>query len=314
MCEHDPELKDMLESAEINIAPGQERLAAVRERTLALTQQSHKKIRLRRVTWIAALIVLGVSTVGLAATETGRELIRHLFIPVSESHQTKWISPDGDAWTRTRNDEPFSPEEKQQVADEFSEIHQIKEAGGGRLTGLMDNPSPFGGSMVVYMIEYTLSSGEITRVGSGPPSGKQAENMRINEIMKLRDSGAGEILSERPSPSGMGLYVIRFTLSDGETIDLTTTYPPSTREERDKIFAEMWQLKQQRRFNVLNPWHTSDAPEEGVWGILQYTLSDGRIVGTVERLPDELISEDGQFVVLPGSDERIVIGSRNDSP
>ena len=314
MCEHDSELRKMLESAEINIAPGRERLAAVRERTLALTQQPQTNTRLRRGTWIAALVVLGISTVGLAATETGRALIRRLFVPVEESHKTEWVAPDGELWSRSRGGEAFTPEEEKQVADEFSEIYQIQQEGGGRLIGLMENASPFGGTMTIYMIEYTLSNGEINRVGSGGPTGKQAENMRLDEITKLRDSGAGEIVSEEPSSTGMGRYVIRFTLSDGETIDLTTAYPPSTREERTRIFAEMWQLKQQRRFNVLNPWHTPEAPEEGVWGILQYTLSDGRTVGTVEHLPAELISEDGQFVVLPGSDERIAIGSGNNGP
>jgi len=58
----------------------------------------------------------------------------------------------------------------------------------------------------------------------------------------------------------------------------------------------------------------SEAPEQGVWGILRYTLADGRAVGTFEQLPADVISADGMYVVLPGSDKPIEIQTRGGGP
>jgi glycerol-3-phosphate dehydrogenase len=151
---------------------------------------------------------------------------------------------------------------------------------------------------------YTLANGQTTRVGSGDLSAPQRANMRIDEILRLRDAGAGEIVSQAESPLGLGRYTIRFTLSDGETVDLHTQYPPSTRRQREAIFAETRDLKTKGRFTVHKP---QVVPGSGVWGILQYTLADGRAVSHYEQVPTDLITSDGRHIVTPGTGELVEI-------
>jgi len=287
-------------------------VARVRQHALdaALGAQAASRVRWVRTASVAAVAMLGGLGVGLAATQTGRDWIRSLFVPVEETHVAEWTSPDGGTWTRERHGVgPFSAEEKQALADTYAEVYRIKQAGGGRLVGLIENPSPFGGAMTTYLIEYTLSNGGALRIGSGRPQGKQAKNMRIDEIERLRDAGAGQIIRQEPSEMGMGNYLIRFTLSDGQTVDLHALYPPSTREERERMFAEMRDLRVQRHFEVLRAWRAVEEPKWGVFGILRYTLSDGRVVGTTELIPPDLVSDDGRFVVLPETGERTIISA-----
>jgi hypothetical protein len=252
---------------------------------------------------VAALVGIGVAGIGLATTETGRSILHWIMTPIQEQQATEWEAPDGTLWLHSTSGrtEPYSPEEEEAAAKDFVEYHAIQQAGGGRLVGLIEAPGFVDDetSHTIYRIVYTLTNGETHRVGSGRPTGRQAENMRIDEIMELRDAGLGEIVEEGAFPIGLGRYTIRFTLSDGETIDLQTMFPPSTREEREHIFAEMGRLKAQLHFTVLDPYVYPENPERGVWGLLRYTLADGRTVGATERVPSEAISEDGTHVVLP---------------
>ena len=277
MCPNDSRWQKMLDAAEMDVAPSQDHLEAVRGQLGGLAVRATKRRRIRSHARLGVLTALCVSGVGLAATESGRALVRSLFVPIGESHVTQWTAPDGTVWSQMRNSQPYTPEEAQEVIKLHEEIDAIKQAGGGRLVGLLENAGMFGGGMTVYQIEYTLSTGETQRVGSGQPTEKQAENMALDEIRELRDAGAGEIIDEQPSELGMGRYVIRFTLSDGRIVDLTTVYPPSTRDQCRRMFAEMWQLKTAGQFEVLDPYRVPEVPEQGVWGILRYTLADGRV-------------------------------------
>jgi hypothetical protein len=317
MYENDSELRDLLDATEMDAQPDPARVQAVRDRMMNIASRTGRRSHGRRNVLVAALVVLGVSGIGLAATETGRDFIRWIFTPVEEIQTTKWVSPDGSVWShsRTGRSEPFSPEETEAITRTFAENYEIQEAGGGRLIGLMEGPGFDGAiSHTTYSIEYTQSDGQKNQVGSGRPTGKQAENMRIDEIMRLRDAGTGEIIEERPSRIGLGRYTIRFTLSDGEMIDLETFHPPSTREQREQIFAEMHELKTQLRFTVENPHVYPGDPTGGVWGLLRYTLCDGRTVGAVERVPPEAISEDGLYVVLPDWESPIAIEGASATP
>ena len=316
MCDNDPEMRHLVESAAMSTKPDPKRTEIVRRKTLAIAGRAANAPRRRHTGLIAALVVLGVSGIGLAASETGRNFIRWIFTPVEELHSTEWVSPDGDVWsqTTTGRSEPYSPQEQEEVARKFAENYQSKQAGEGRLVGLIESPGWTGVSETTYRIEYTQSNGEKSTVGSGRPAGKQAENMRIDEIMRLRDAGAGEIVDQGPFPIGLGKYTIRFTLSDGQTVDLETFYPPGTRDEREQIFAEMRELKAALRFAVRSAYVYLANPETGVWGTLQYTLADGRVVGAAEQLPPEVISEDGTQVVIPGAEEPIAIQGASAEP
>lgn len=307
MC--DAELQDMLSSSEMPTQPDPGDVQAVREKMMTIAATSCRGVHRARNVLLTTLVVIGVSGIGLAATERGRKLIRSVFMPVEEAKVVEWVSPDGDTWTHleTGREQPLTPEEKQEVSDQFAENYAGKQAGEGQLVGLLEGPGWAGISHTVYSIEYTRSDGTTNLVGSGRPTGAQAENMRLDEIMELRDSGAGEIIDYQPSPLGMGKYMIRFTLSDGETVDLQTYFPPSTRHEREAIFAEMRSLKADLRFSAQRPFRNPANPLAGVWGILQYQLADGRTVGAVEQIPPAMISEDGTQVIVPGQDEPVTI-------
>ena len=311
MYENDNELGNLLDSTELESAPDPARMQAVRQRALHLADRSAARGPRVRTSLVAVLVLIGITGVGLATTETGRRILRWVTTPIQEEAFTTWEAPDGTTWSRTQTgrSEPYSDEEKEQVADEFAECNAIQEAGGGRLAGLIEGPGFLPGmpSHTVYMIEYELSNGQTNTVGSGQPSALQAENMRLDEILELRNAGEGEIISEQPAPIGMGRYTIRFTLSDGETVDLQTVFPPSTKEEREAIFAEMQELKQQLRFKVIDPYVDPENHLVGVWGLLQYTLADGRTVGSASQVPPEAISEDGTQVILPELKEPIAI-------
>jgi hypothetical protein len=191
------------------------------------------------------------------------------------------------------------------IGDQPQERDALREAGGGKLVGLLERPGWDGQlSTTTYRVTYTLTGGETTTVGQGALSPAQRAAMRIDEIQQLRDAGAGEIVSEGEALLGLGAFTIRFTLADGETVDLRTTYPPGTRQEREAIFAETRQLKALRRFSVETP---QVLPAAGVGAVLVYTLSDGRTVRHFEQVPTELISSDGTRIVLPHTGESVEI-------
>jgi GAF domain-containing protein len=111
----------------------------------------------------------------------------------------------------------------------------------------------------------------------------------------------------RDGPFGLGFYTIRFTLSDGATVDVGAYYPPSTLAEREAIFRELRKLKSQLCFEVIRAWADASNAAGQVWGRLRYTLADGRAVGTTERIPPEVVSEDGRCVILPGAEEAVEV-------
>ncbi len=307
MRDQDSDLRNMLEPARMTGGPASDKLDAVRQRMLEITgSPAGHRVRTRGA-WVAVCAVVALTTVGLAGTQAGRDWIRSLFTPVEDSHVTTWEAPDGTVWSQSRYSEAYRPEEEEAVAREFGEIFEIQQAGGGRLLGLLEVPGMFGEPIhTIYNVEYTLSNGQQTSVG-GSLSPKQRENMCVDEIMGLRDAGAGDIVAQCEFPIGLGSYTLRFTLSDGETVDLQTYYPPSTRAERETIFGETRALKARLEFTVLNASLLVENPDYGVWGVLQYTLADGRTVGITEGIPNEVISPDGTLVVVPETGERVII-------
>lgn len=173
------------------------------------------------------------------------------------------------------------------------------------MVGLLEGPGWTGElSATTFQVKYTLANGETITVGEGNLSTAQRANMWIDEIQRLRSAGAGEVLSQTESPLGLGCFTIRFALPNGETVDLQTVYPPSTRQEREAIFAEIRELKSQRRFSVKEARVVSGS---GVWGRLVYSLSDGRTVVHYEPVPTDLISSDGRRIAIPGTGEFIDI-------
>jgi len=60
-------------------------------------------------------------------------------------------------------------------------------------------------------------------------------------------------------------------------------------------------LKQQQRFAIEEPV----AARMGVWGVLRYTLSDGRTVGLMQQVPSHLVADDGSHVTSPETGELI---------
>jgi hypothetical protein len=310
MCEKDREFRHLMESVAMNTTPDPEHTEAVRRQTLSVARRAGNRPGYRRIGLIAAVVVLGVCGIGLAATETGRNLIRSIFTPIGKVEATQWEAPDGTVYTESRNtSEPYTGDEERAATNKFQEIHALQDAGQGKLVGLAERSGDTG-----FFVQYELGDGTTTELCQGRPTGKQAENMRIDEIMELRDAGAGEVVSEQPFVIGLGRYTIRFTLSDGQAVDLTANYPPGKREEREALFAETEELKSQLRFTVLNPHVDPQQPEAGVWGLLRYELADGRTVGLVQRVPDEAISEDGRFVVLPDLAEPVAITGASNTP
>lgn len=304
MCHDDADLRAVLESGELDGQVDPVRIDAVRDRMMIIASSHPGRRRRYRQAWVTVSVLFGLCGIGLAATETGRAFVRSIFTPVDTHHAVEWDAPDGGTWIQSRDAGPFSPEEEKQTAEEFNEIFEIQQAGGGRLVGLMEGPDyGWGGSEPGYRVAYTLSNGEVETVGGGELTEKQMVNMRVDEIMELREGGAGEVIEHRDLPIGMGLYTIRFTLSDGQSVDLTAWYPPGTQAEREAIFTETRELKIQLHFTVDKAFGYEKYPEQGTWGLLRYTLADGRTVGIIERIPDELVSEDGTQVEMPDVSE-----------
>lgn len=297
MYQEDAHFEDMLKNAEMKIDPSPEHVQAVRERMNAVARNKAHVGGRHRSAWVVCLALCGICGVGLAGTETGRDLIRWIFTPVQPRHEITVTTPDGNTWTRSGGIGPYSPQEREEAAREFGEVAELKEAGLGELTGLIEGPEH-----TVYMINYTLEDGTTTSVGSGELTDRQAVNMRIDEIQQLRDAGAGEVIIRSRASIGLGLYTIRFTLSD-RTVDLQMCYPPGTHQEREAIFLETRRLKSELRFSAEDVMVSKEDPEQGVWGTLRYTLADGRTVGIVEQVPAEAITADGAFVAVPDTGE-----------
>jgi hypothetical protein len=81
---------------------------------------------------------------------------------------------------------------------------------------------------------------------------------------------------------------------------LKANYPPGTRAERGAIFVETRQLKAAHRFSVEG---ASSNPDGSVWGVLRYTLADGRQVGIAEQVPPDMVTPDGKSVITTETDQ-----------
>jgi hypothetical protein len=298
MYESDAKLKALIESGGMEIEPDPVRMEAVRERMLRISRTPAARIVRPRTIAAMFLALVTICIVGVAATETGRKIIRWIYTPLGQATvRTFSIAPDANAvWgvARVATDGVsaggISDQEAEEMKRRFTEAHQIAQAGGGRLTGLLEVPGH-----TTYVIEYRLSDGTYESVGSSRPTGLQAANMRIDEIEQLRDAGHGQLLLTEDFPIGLGRFKIRFTLSNGEVVDLVTNYPPGTRQEREAIFAETRSLKQARQFSVLD---ASRDPRGRTFGILRYRLADGRVVGVSEDVPQEVVSSNGKMTVV----------------
>jgi len=340
MSGEDADFRCMLESASIRLEPDPDRVRAAHDRMMRIAQGPRRR-RGRRTVVVAGLIVVGVSAVGLGGTQAGRKLLRSVFTPVKRMYVVGWHGPIESSVT-TRPGRPAAPEDAKPipaqspdanstgqyvgtvfgavfaVGDEppstgaadstmqgMHETDQIARAGGGRLIGLTESPGMFG-----YVVEYPLSNGQVHSVGSNFLYPKQRVNMRSDEIVQLRNAGAGLIISQEKLRIGLGKFVIRFSLSDGKTVDLQTQYPPITAKALEAIFAETRALKTSHRFTVVEAYagpRAPDAASHEVHGILRYHLADGRTVGIMEGVPPVLISSDGKWVVMRESQERVEI-------
>ena len=306
MHEDDKELGQMLESVALSADAPPDRMEAVHEEVMRIAAIGGRRHGAYRNTTIAAVVVVGVTAIGLAGTQTGRDLVWSLLTRIEPAHTISGEHRDGSAWSVTRSGPgtgPFSSQEAEEANTKMDEIATLKQAGEGRLVGILEVPGVPGQPgaekiLTVYQIEYTFSSGETTTVGDNGPSVPQRARMRLDEITKLRDAGAGEIRSREDFPMGLGKYVIRFTLPGGEQVDVETVFPPATRAEREAIFAEIAELKAARLFAVLD---ADRAPGQPVSGMLRYTLADGRVVGVAETIPADVISADGEHVISPMS-------------
>ena len=301
MRHQDNELQSILEPARMSTETNVDHMQAVRQRMLHQARASLAHPHRAAVRWtVGLLVVVAASAAGLAATQTGRDFIRRILTPVKTSYslngevdsefgdQSMW---GGGGWA-----EPITPEVARETRAGWAQMSALAKEGGGRLTGLLESPVLDGtGYLITHMIEYVLSDGSIKTAGAGGLTDLQTTNMRIDEILELRDSGAGAIIDERSSDIGLGRYLIRFTLADGSTIDLQTNYPPGTRAEREAIFAEARELRRKRDLTVLDP--TVDVETGRAWGIVRFTLADGRAVGLVGDVPSDMLTADSTHVV-----------------
>ncbi|MHC4218249.1 MAG: hypothetical protein ACYSU7_07295 [Planctomycetota bacterium] len=301
MHSNDTELRDALQAAEMNVSPDPEHVGAVQTRMATLARSGIGDRHRVRNAWIVGLLLCGIGGAALGATATGRGLLRWIFTPVLPRHEVTVTTPDGSTWSRAGSTRPYGPESRQVVADQFTEIAALAQAGRGALVGLRELPDS-----TIYSIRYSLKDGSSAIVATGVPTELQALNLGIDEIQRSRDAGAGRVIAQSPSPHGLGAYLIRFALP-GRTVDLETWYPPGPRADRDAIFAETRKLKADLLFTVEEAEISVDHPGEGVRGRLRYTLADGRTVGIVEQVPDELITPDGAYVIGPGVDETVAI-------
>lgn len=306
MQEHDSDIRAALRSAEINIAPDGAKMDSARERMFQ-TLRGATRPKARRVRRIAAVLIIGCCGIVFAGTETGRALIRRL-IPIAKTDSVRWQAPDGTVHSLSRvSGEAFSEPERKVIVDQMKEREALRQAGEGRLMGLIERRGEDGcGVTTLYDVAYAYSDNTMSNVCQDTLTDAQAERMKIAEILRLRDEGAGQIVSHRKYPLGLGRYRIAYQLSDGQELTLTTYFPPAPRAEREAIMAETLRLKEEGCFHVANPRAVA-GDEELVYAKMRYELADGRIVWLTEQIPPQYISEDGQYVVLPESEENIPI-------
>jgi hypothetical protein len=306
MHEDDSDIRAALRSAEINIAPNGARMASARERMFQ-TPGGTSRTTMRRVGQIAAVLIIGCCGIVFAGTETGRALIRRL-IPIAKTDSVRWQAPNGTVHSLSRvSGEAFSEAERTVIVDHMKEREALRQAGEGTLMGLIERRAENGcGVATLYDVAYAYSDNTMSNVCQDTLSDAQAERMRIAEILWLRDEGAGQIVSHREYPLGLGRYSIAYELSDGQTVTLTTYFPPAPRKEREAIMAETLRLRNEGLFHVANPRAVA-GDEVLIYAKIRYELADGRIVWLTEQVPPQYISEDGQYVVLPNSEENIPI-------
>jgi hypothetical protein len=283
MYGNDNELREALRAAEMSVAPDPAQVSAVRARLAVAARRGIAHRRRVRAGWAVGLVLCGACGAALGATETGRSLVRWILTPVLSRHEVTVTTSDEDA------------------AALFEEIAALSQAGQGELVALYEVPDG-----TVYSIRYALADGSSTTVATRDPTGIQALMMRLDEIQRLRDAGAGDLIAAGPGPLGLGAYTIRFTLAD-RTVDVQTWYPPGPRAGREAIFAETRLLKAAGLFSVEQAGVSVEDPQQGVTGTLRYTLADGRTVGIVERVPDELVTPDGAYVVAPDTGETVAL-------
>ncbi len=313
--EHD--VITMLESAEMKAEPTPVRRQVVRARMLATAETARRRRRPMRVALLGGLVVLSASSLGLGGTEAGRAFLSGIFTPVRPGHEMVVETEQGTKWATQRDGgEGFTEEEAETLESTFSDIDMIREAGGGRLTGILDSLGEDGEIRTTLQVEYFPGFGIYGPIGHSPDSltEKQRENMRIDETLRLHDAGEGELVRKRPHKHGDGcFYDIRYTFADRGSTVVQAWHPPGPREDRAMMFAEARKLRDERRFTVIDATAFRAHPEiDGdtrmkVFGDLRYELSNGHTVTLFERIPDSLISRDGKHVVVPDSAEDVPI-------
>jgi hypothetical protein len=308
MSPNDRTLKELLWNARLDDshdAATRQRVRAAVVATAAGHGSSRSLYGLRGIGVAAGLLLL-VSAAGVAATERGRAWLRSWLVPIGETYVTAVPLAADEAWSRTRTDRPDTTDERVQIASDFAAMRRLRDSGAGRLVGLIESPGFRGHAPeTTYLVEYTLGDERTSVVGANMLAPAQAKNMQSAALLALRAEGAGEVLEHRPTPIGLGTYIVRFQLEDGTAVDLRLNYPPMTAAELDAIFAEMRAHYAARRFRVLDPSRSGDM--DIVAATLVYELADGTTAGAVQQVPPDLISEDGQHVISPLDDTETAI-------
>jgi len=173
----------------------------------------------------------------------------------------------------------------------------------------------------IYMTTWAPPDGaaSYSQVRNSMPYSEEEEAAvacEFREIHVLQQAGGGRLVGLLESPGGT-TYQIEYTLRNGEAAVIgcnAVTPALGTRQEREAIFAEARQLKQGLRFTVLQAHADRERPRSPVWGVLQYTLADGRTIGISEPVPAELISVDGTRVLMPGVEEGLTIEQMGGPP
>jgi hypothetical protein len=308
MSTFDGDLEQSLASAAFTTQPSPQHAQAVHSQMLELARRSGPSRRHVFRSVAIGAVITALAGAGLGATEAGRNLVRRLLMHIEPAYEVAGTDADGSSWVSIRiGSGPFSPAEAAAEKTQMDEVDALKQAGSGRLVKLLEGP-PFDGlpatMSTTFVIEYQLSSGETLSVGDSSPSPAQRPRMRLDEVIALRDAGADEVVSQSEGGLGLGQYTVRFTLSDGQTVELETWYPPGPRIEREALFAETRALKRDRQFVALDAVRR---PDGGVFGRLCYTLADGRMPVIAEEIPADVITPDGQYVTTQASDVPVAI-------
>ena len=87
MYRDESEFQEALDSAEMNVAPDPAHVGAVEQRMAVLTRGRITARRRTRNACLVALLLCVVCGTTLAATETGRSLVRWILTPVLPRHE-----------------------------------------------------------------------------------------------------------------------------------------------------------------------------------------------------------------------------------